>query len=172
LEDARLIISVLLYILVFLFVSELKPFKTFFWDHSAIEPTNLRSPLFMGKKNKPILKSLAFIIVLAYAVGINISTKSQQEHSPIDGVWYSRNDKMEFFADGSGCIVKESGKATFYQLKTDSSGLELLEPAEKTGDPKTQNIKGHYFLIKKDSLEIGGRKGTDSIFWAFKRRKR
>lgn len=185
LEDARKIIPVLLYILVFLLLCEFKAFKSFFWDNSLINASDFASPALVGVKSKPLLKSLAFLLVIVFAVGWNYGMEIQQDHSRIDGVWYSRNEQLyddstrhfklldnnlEFFAEGNACVIKESGKDDFYQMKTDKIGIEI-----STMDPKptatTKNIKGTYFLITKDSLEIVGRRGADSIWWAFKRRR-
>jgi len=185
-EDARKLVLVLLYILVFLFFCEFRQFKEFFWDNSSIEATNLASPFMIGSKTKPILKTLAFLLVLVYAAGINYYMKLQKDYSPIDGVWYCMSERqyddslrqsktldnrLEFFAEGKACIINELGKNNFFSLKADSSVVEILAETSHTGRTSTQNIKGRYSLITNDSLEIRGRRGSDSIVWAFKRKR-
>jgi hypothetical protein len=187
LEDARKIIPVLLYILIFLLFCEFKQFKAFFWDNASIEATDFASPSLVGAKRKPLLKSLAFVLLLAFAVGGNWdSLLDHQDHSPIDGVWYCRSEQqyddslhqyklldnsLEFFADGKACIINELGKGKFFSLKADSSVVEILADSSGTGSTSTKNIKGRYFLITNDSLAIRGKRGSDSIIWAFKRKK-
>jgi hypothetical protein len=185
--EAHTIAIILLYQTLILFSEYLLRLKVSLLDHGALPPLDLSAPIRIGGKAKNWLQALAILICLVLPFVDDYMFKEKYViRTPILGAWtalstkkgvdtlahYFKIDTVRtklFVEDGAyGTLVDEKGRG-FYQMNLDgdSTSFDMTFYNDSLSQKK---VKGRYKLLGRDTLEIVGRQGKDSIHWLFRRR--
>lgn len=194
-EGPRVIISSLMYILLFNLSCDYKEIKEFLLTPQGIFPGSKSVPttvlLAMPGNFKAVLKLLLILLVILFSANDLYRYKKAVTYAPgysavIDGAWYSEkieqyNDSLHqfenhksnigFFVGDQAAVLKRLGESTWYNLKFDFAGKGNLEMTAQDDSLKTKLIIGRYSLLNDESLQFIGKEGTDSIRWLFRRKK-
>lgn len=189
-EGPRLIISSLMYIVLFNLSCDYKEIKNFFLAPQAVLPGRKSVPSTMNEKFKPALKMVLIIGIIFFSYNELHQFNKASTYAPgysavIDGAWYSekvelyndslsqfqdKNSKIGFFVGSQAAVLKRLGESTWYSLNFDSTNNKNVEMTTENDSLHLKLIKVQYHLINKDNLQLTGKEGKDSIRWLFKRR--
>lgn len=190
-EGPRPIISMLCYILLFNLALDFHEIKDFFFSRKTIPATKPLHSILAREKTRLVLKIGLICLLLFFSSYDIYRFKEVFQNQPgyssvLDGAWESkkvetynaslrqfdtdqRNSQM--FVGEQVAILKRSGDSIWYNLNFDIPNKGNIEMAAQDDSLNLKHIKARYNLINKDSLEISGTEGKDSIRWVFKRTK-
>ena len=190
-EGPRIIISILMYIILFNLYCDYKEIKAFFLTPQSVLPGNKIVPPLINHKSRIPLKMVVILGVIFLPFTDLYRTKKAFTYAPgysavLDGAWYSDkveqyNDSLNQFQDGKNkisffvgdqaAIVKRLGESVWYYINFDAANKGNFEMMAMNDSLGTKPIEGKYFLPDKNSLKIVGKEGEDSIRWLFTKRK-
>ena len=193
-EGPRIIISSLMYILLFNLFCDYKEMKEFLLGPQGAIPGKKTIPsivpLFIRGNLKAALKVLVIFLVIIFSFNALYRTKEAITYAPgysdvMDGAWYSEkveqyNDSLrvfensknqiKFFVGDQAAVIKRLGESSWYDLNFDLTGKGHVEMVAHEDSLKTRVVNGKYFLSDDNTLQIIGKEGVDSIRWLFRKK--
>ena len=178
---AKDIISVLLFLDVFLIGIAAKPLFSFFVANKTVDGGQLVSTYSQHMKRSSAYKAVLIFVVALFAFATNYQLISTTQPTALQGAWNAvsvnnftdsipeKNRKLtlRLFVDGGTATVKKTYQYQDFKLHLDSARtglLSLISSGEESND-----ITGSYELIGNDSLNFRGHDGKDSVSWHLKR---
>lgn len=171
--------SMMLYMCCFLVVSLGKPVFRLLLGTTSTENFSFTN----NPRYSIWLRSIIFILILAYSVGLNLHRTTRQEsYSILDGSWYSTSafdysdsansyrNYSKLFIDHKYASVQQPYNKGYYTIsykKYGNPGIVVLTPYE---DTTLVNIEANYQIINSDSLIFTGKQGNNIIRWILKKK--
>jgi|GEM_PF-971337 len=178
---AKDIITVLLFMDIFLVSVSIKPLLALFIYQQSIEAKQLVTNYGTPRHSSKAIKVLGLVGVLAFAVFTNLQQMKTATPSPFEGAWEAvvvknytdtipeKNKKLtlRLFVQGNTATIKKTYQYEDFDLSfKNNKQLSLTRLKDST---KTKNVTGRYTFINKDSLQFDGLDGKEKVHWILKR---
>lgn len=180
---AKDIITVLLFMDVFLICISVKSLISFFIYQKTIDPKKLITNYGLPTKSNKVSKTIAVLGVLIFAFFTNFKQIKTVSQSPFEGAWedisvknYSdsipeKNEKLilRLYVEGKIATIKKTYQYEDFNLSFNSKNNNLIRLTSLKDSMNHTSVVGHYKIINKDTLVFDGKEGKDNVHWVLKR---
>ena len=180
---AKDIITVLLFMDIFLVCISAKALLLFFIYQQPIDPKQLVTNYGLTKKTNKLAKTMAVLGVVCFAFFTNFKQLKTTTPSPFEGAWedilvknYSdsiaeKNEKltMRLFVEGKIATMKKTYQYEDFNLSFNRKNNNWISLTSRKDSTNNSSVIGHYKLINKDTLVFDGKDGKDNVHWVLKR---
>lgn len=180
---AKDIITVLLFMDIFLVCISAKSLITFFIYQQPIDPKQLVDNYGLNKNPNKLPKIVAVLGILLFAFFTNLKQMKAEVPSPFEGAWEDisvknyndsipeKNTKLilRLFVEGNTATIKKTYQYEDFKLSYNHKNNNWISLTSLKDSTHTTSVIGHYKIINKDTLIFDGKDGKDKVQWILKR---